>query len=201
MSTTLIDPKKKGTNPDRLTNMELMFVNEMAADKKFNATSAARKAGYKAASVAGNKLLKKPKIKAALGKVLYERLDRCEVTQDEVLQYIHRVVFFNPLDYFSYGEDGKWNISDPDSIPREIGCMIEKVRGRRTTNEDGSVEEWFEVELVSKSVAMGLLAKHCGIDQGDVLLRLDFNTMWSTGSNGKPDPIEQQIIDVEKEQE
>lgn len=85
---------------------------------------------------------------------------------DEVLQYIHTAMWFNPTDYFLPGDaSGGWLI-DPDKLrelPDEVKRLVEEVRMVRKEVETDSGKTtttmaW--VRLVSKAKAMELAAKH-----------------------------------------
>ena len=198
MASTLIEEKKRGINPERLSDQQLVFVNELAADLNFNQTRAAKKAGYANPGTQAGKLLKVPKIRTALGKVLHDRLERCRLTQEDVLEYLEAVLFFNPLDYFRPGEDGKWVIEDLSVLPREVGILIDGFKIKQTTDKDGSVETCFEVTLVSKATALSLAIRHVfGIEkhEHEHKLLLDWKGMENTGEE-PPDPIKAIILEV-----
>jgi len=72
MATTLIDSRKNGYDPNKLTDQQKAFVMELLASENFCMTEAARNAGYKHPAQAANKLLKNKNIKAALGKAQRE---------------------------------------------------------------------------------------------------------------------------------
>lgn len=198
MASTLIEEKKRGINPERLSDQQLIFVNELSGDLNFNASKAARKAGAKHPGTQAGKWLKLPKIRAALGKVLHDRLERCRLTQDDVLNYLEAVLFFNPLDYFRPGEDGKWLINDLSVLPREVGILIDGFKIKQTTSKDGTVEVCFEVTLVSKATALSLAIRHVfGIEkhEHEHKMVLDWEGM-REGNGEVPDPIRKRILEV-----
>lgn len=163
MGTTLIDPKKKGADLHKLTVPQRTFVAEMLASDLFNPTKAARAAGYKTPSQAANKLMKNKSVQRALGKALRERLERCELKADDVLNYLRAALFFNPLHWFKPTEDGGWEITDLDALPEEVGRLIDEMEVKVRELPDGTKQSWFKVKLISKSTVLPLAMKHLGL--------------------------------------
>lgn len=202
MGTKMITPRKNGANLDKLTVGMRQFVLEMIANDMLNGTAAARKAGYKNPSDAANRLMKNPTILKALGKEMRLRGLRTKCKADEVLQYLHTALFFNPLKLFKPTEDGKWTIENLDDIPDEIGCLIEELKIKTTTSLLGEVTTSFEFKTVSHATALQLAMKHHGLltdkIESAVTVKLDWDAALSSkNSNGKPNAIEQAILDVE----
>jgi len=194
MASTGIKPRKRGIDPSRLSDQQLVFVNELAADGNFNASEAARKAGYKRPGTTAGKLLKQPKISAALGKVLYDRLERCRLTQDDVLGYLQSALFFNPLHYFKPTDDGHWLVSDLESLPEEVGMLIDTLEVQRQYDRDGNpTEDVFKVKLVSKATALGLAMRHVGVEKHEVTHTLDWDSLVGQGNTKAIDVIETRI--------
>lgn len=77
----------------RLTEKQKRFIAEYLVD--LNATQAAIRAGYseKTAYSAGQRMLKKVEIHAAIQEAMQERQERTEITQDKVLTEIGKVAF------------------------------------------------------------------------------------------------------------
>ncbi len=202
MSTRLIKPRKNGSNLAKLPQQQLIFVMEMVADLSMDGTVAARKAGYKHPAVASCKLLGKPKIQAAIGKALRERLERCELKADAVLNYLQIALFINPLRYFAPSSSGWWIVKDPGTLPDEVGRLIEATRVKIIEYEDGTRVEECEVRLFSKGIASELIMKHIGaIDPGGKGIPPggpDWEELYDPGGNGQ-NSIEQKILDVESE--
>ncbi len=197
MGTKLVESTVRGTNPDRLTDQQLVFVHELAADTNFNATSAAKAAGYRHPTQAAGKLVKQPKIAAALGRVLYDRLERCRLTQDEVVQYLSNVLFFNPLHHFRPGESGTWLIDDLSTIPEEVGMLIDNLEVERSTDKHGTVTDTFKVKLVSKATALGLAMRHVGVERHEVKHSIDWDQL-ATQEHAEFDVIEAKIEEAGK---
>lgn len=206
MGTRLIKHRRNGCSAkaqEALTDQMQVFLLELKGDLNFNGTEAARKAGYKHPQAAAARLLKNPKIQAALGKALRERAERCELKADAVLNYLQMALFINPMRYFIPADDGSWLVEDPDSLPDEVGQLIESVVSKTWVEEDGTTVKMYKVTLVSHTVALGLAMKHLGLMEAEKRETSVTNINWDTlceprGNGDEVDPIEQQIIDVGK---
>lgn len=82
----------KSTQPKELTDKQKRFVEEYLID--LNATQAAIRAGYsaKTAGSIGEENLKKPEIKAAIGKAMAERSERTQIDQAYVIRAIQETI-------------------------------------------------------------------------------------------------------------
>lgn len=188
MGTRLIKNSVRGRNLDDLTDQMNMFVLELLATNEFNPTEAARKCKYKFPAQAANKLLKNPKIQAALGKAQRERSERVGLNADDVLEYLRNALFFNPLHYFRPSEDsGKWEITDLNALPDWVGRLIDGMEVKVTENK-GVTTSFFKVTLVSKATALTLAMKHIGVEKHELKHSLDWDNMYS--DNGQPDGLE-----------
>jgi len=182
MGSTVIEPRQRGVNPDSLSDQQLVFCNELAADSNFNATAAARRAGYKNPSSSAGKLLKQTKVQGYLGKVLGDRIRRCEVDADRVLSEVSYCALRDPLDLCD--ENGQIIVDDLRKIPEEARRAIDGVRVKRTVHQDGTVEDVIELKLVSKIAALELAMKHLGLlapKQHEVRHTLDWDALYGEG--------------------
>jgi len=157
-----IEPKLRGANLARLKGMQRVFVEELLADESFNATSAARKAGYKNPSVAGARNLKNAVVRAAIGKALQERIERCKLTSDEVLKHLAAALFLDPIDLMEVGNDGSQVVKNLEDIPPHVRRCITKIK-QRTRYVDGEPDVTTEVEVMSKDSALTNALKHLGL--------------------------------------
>jgi hypothetical protein len=98
---------------------------------------AATKAGYQNAQTASYRLMKNPQIVAYLKRAKLKRQVRTKKTADNVLEYLERAVFLNPLKLFTPGGQGGWLCSKDDlkKIPDKIGMLIEEVEERTIETE------------------------------------------------------------------
>jgi len=192
MGTTLIESRKNGFDPNKLSDQQRMFVLELLASDNFCVTKAARKAGYKHPAQAANKLLKNKHIRAALGKAQREREERCQLKADDVLNYLRSALFFNPLHYFRPYGDGKWLIDNPDDLPEEVGRLIDGMEVK-VVERDGETRSYFKVTLVSKATALGLAMKHIGVEKHEVTHSVDWDVLYD---EDVPDLIEAEIAEA-----
>lgn len=139
-------------------------MEELLANEKMNATEAAKKAGYKQPSTMANRLLLRPDIKAIIGKAVNERITRCQLTADAVLQHLANALFLDPLELFEKTEEGGYLVRALEDIPIEVRRCITKIkqRSRSVGGRDGeaTVETYLEVELMSKDSALVNAMKH-----------------------------------------
>lgn len=203
MGTRLIKSRKNGCSAkaqEALTDQMKVFLLELQGDLNFNGTEAARKAGYKHPSVAATRLLKNPKIRAALGKALRERTERCELKADLILQEVAYCAMRDPLDLCD--EEGRISINDLREVPERIRRCIDgfKIK-RRVDAETGDIEDTIELKLAPKLGSLELAMKHMGLmaaDKKEVnVTNINWDILCEPSGNGH-DPIEQQIIDVGK---
>jgi phage terminase small subunit len=89
-----------------MTPKECRFVREYLID--LNATAAARRAGYSAASARsiGPRLLKRPELRDALAAARRALAERTAVTPERVVAELARVAFASKDDYLDWGPDG-----------------------------------------------------------------------------------------------
>lgn len=87
-----------------VTIKEQIFCDELISDSNFNKTLAYKKA-YKnikndnVAAAAASRLMNKPEIKEYIDERIKDRLERIEVTQDDVIQELAAVAFANGSEY------------------------------------------------------------------------------------------------------
>lgn len=188
MGTRMIRSCKYGASLEKLTDQQRAFVAELLADDVFSAVNAAKRAGYKAPSQAAYKLLRTPAIAKALGKQQRLREERCELTASDVLNYLKRVLYFNPLEYFYPTKDGGWAISTIEALPEEVGQLIDGMKIKVTTHANGSQTSEFEVQLVSKATALALAVRHTTVSKHEVKQVLDWKPLYK-------EPTEENRID------
>lgn len=186
MSTRMIKNRKNGSRLNKLTTQQRRFVLELLASDTFHPADAARAAGYVQPSTAAYKLLKRPDIQAALGKLQREREERCQLKADQVLDYLRRVLYLNPLEWFFPSEDGGWTVSDLSVLPPEVGELIDGMEIKTRTTDDGETHTTFKVTLVSKATALSLAMKHVSVDKHEVKHMMNWDAMYE----------EQPVVDI-----
>ena len=154
-----IQPTLRGANIGRLNAQQRTFVLALLSDKSFNGSAAAKTAGYKFPSVASNKLMRNPVIKAILGKAMREREERTLVSADRVVVEIARLAFFNTQDVFN--KDG--SLKPVSELSPEIACAISEVETRTTVGRNNQATTITKYKMHSKLAALELLARHLGI--------------------------------------
>lgn len=200
MATGLIKKKSRGANFNRLeTQGQRTFVLEMLATQSFDATAAARKAGYKNPPQAANKLMKNPVVAAILGNEKRKREERTRLTSDDIWTYLHDVLDFDPLDIFEDVGKGWLRVKSLKDIPQSIRRLIEKVR-TTVVKINGKDIPMVEVEMVGKGLALGIAAKHAIPMEHNVkhegTLKINLDDLLTTSEND-PDPIEGEIASIE----
>jgi phage terminase small subunit len=170
--TTAIQPRKKGAvkKAAKLTVQQQAFVAEVLADPAMNPTQAAIRAGYKkeAASQAANKLMKDPVIAQMIGNALRQRLERTEITQDEVLNFLINALFLDPMELFD-STNGILTLKNLEQIPPQIRRLITKMEVKsRTINEGEDLETTVKLEWVSKELVLQLCMRHLGMISPDI---------------------------------
>lgn len=183
-----------------LTDRQLVFVEEYLVDS--DAKRAAIAAGYspKTAEAIGSQLLNHSKYKHVqklIEKKRAERSARMEKKGEDILRYIHTLMFFQPLQYFSPGDRGTWLISEEGlrNLPPEIGCLIEEVELVEIESDAGTMRK-ARVRLMSKTQAMTLAAKH---QLGEKVNATHLHVNWDElfGATNSPtnsvDPVEERI--------
>lgn len=151
---------------------EAVFVLEYMVD--FNQTAAAVRAGYgeKTAAVTAARLMRKPKVQAAIADKMGRRAQRLELTADRVLQEIGNIAHFDPID--AYDQEGK--LLPVHQMPAHIRKALdgyEEIEGK-----PGRVKK---VKWNDRLRASEMLAKHFGI-YGEQA----FSASVETGAAGLP---------------
>jgi phage terminase small subunit len=157
--------RRPAWNASELTEKQKAFAAEYLVD--MNATNAARRAGYsvRTAGAEGCKLLRLPKISAAIETAQRERAQRVEITANMVVQELAKIAFSNMSDYVTVETVGKakGQVSiDLSCLTRDQFAAIGEIRiediesgkrtGKRTT-----------FKLLDKRQALVDLGKHLGL--------------------------------------
>lgn len=135
----------------QLTDKQQAFVNAYLSNG-FNATRAAKAAGYKGSNkslaVIGSDNLRKPNIAAEIK----EHMAALAMEADEVLARLTEHGRGDMRDFIG---------SSPAQLRRHPkGFLIKKLKRKLISHKDGSTEEIIELELYDAQGALGLLGKH-----------------------------------------
>jgi hypothetical protein len=198
-----------------LNNRQILFIEEYVNGPfRGCAAKCVVRAGYapKGAKSFGSQLCNPklyPVVAAAIEKAMAERRERLKkplMEAEETLNWIQRVMEFNPMDFFepggkggAYGLQG-WLMSEEQykNLPREIGQMIEEIERRETVVGKGPmaktiVKYW--VKLVSKT-AMAQLAAKCQLGEKinqSTTVKFDWDSLHKKMEEGEKDDIEEAI--------
>lgn len=165
MGTTLIEPRKRGADPKKLTMGELRFCLEMLACNGSNATECVRVSFPKCKNPTqyAGKLLKRPRIKAYLGKVQKEDGERLELDRLEVLRQLWNALTRKIKDF----SDASGLPLPPHKLPPECQSIVDgyKVKVLKKWNTEEEVCEILSIEyrLTPHAVAREQAMKHKGL--------------------------------------
>jgi phage terminase small subunit len=157
-----------------LSNKQQVFINEYLIS--WNATDAARRAGYAYPNVEGPKNLVNPSIQS----FIVERLKEKQLTADAVLSRLAEMAFSNMSD-FAYIQ------TNADlANARERGYLIKKFKRKITTRDDYTVED-IELELYDAQSALEKIGKH---------LSLFIDKVEHSGPDGGPIQFTEVIVEL-----
>ena len=127
--------------------------------KEPNATKAAQSAGYsaKTAYSIGQRLLKIPEIKAAIG----ARLDKLDITAERVLGELAKLAFLDPRRFFN--EDGSLKSVrelDDDTAPSLAGIEHEKLFEHYGKGQAKQVGMTTKIKIADKGINLERLGRH-----------------------------------------
>lgn len=158
-----IQPRERGVSKPRieskLTANQRMFLENLLATNPWNPTEAARKAGYKNPPSSAIKLMKDPIICGAVGRAIQERIWRCELDANRVIQELSTIAFANIKELFD--EDGL--LVPIHMLPDSIARAVQSVEVKTIQTEDGSQVTTAKIKLEPKLTAIELLMKHMGM--------------------------------------
>ncbi len=145
----------KPSKGEKLTAKQKMFVAHYLMC--WNATEAARRAGYSAKTThaIGWENLRKPEIKSAID----ARMAEYVMSANEVLTRLSQMASGNLVDVLNLDDEFDFELA------RETGMthLIRKLKRRQYTDKDGNTTRETEVELYSAQDALIQLAKYHGL--------------------------------------
>jgi len=184
-----------------LNDRQRCFVAEYVID--YNATRAAKVAGYKHPHSAGKKLLSRklnPKVAKAIGNIQRKNLEEAILSKEEIIRELSLIAMRDPLEMCD--ENGILVVDDMRKIPDHIRRAIDSIKVKHFYNEDGDViGQEFELKLVGKATAFRMLMEHFGMfaaKQHEVKIgTLDWESLFNETQQDK-DVIEGEINSVRK---
>jgi len=204
-----LENRQNGSDISKLTAMQQRFVLEMLADPSYNATEAARRAGYSSPNKACGNLMRVPAIKRYLGKAKRLREEETQLRSEDIWRQLHRAIFFDPAEVFESAGRGWWVLKSLEDIPIEVRQLIEEIRitTRQVTVPirdagTGHITGTKVVDMplpqlkfVSKSGSLATAAKHA-IPQ-EVKVSIDYDAMYRCNRD-EPNEIEGEILRIER---
>jgi phage terminase small subunit len=158
-------PRRRPVHDSALNAQQLRFVEEYLCTA--NATSAAKAAGYSAATarVAGPRLLLRPHVARKIASIQKARAERVGITQDRVLAELEELAFSN-IDHYRVDLDGNVELT-LEAPPRALRALQSIKRRIQETgwNKEGEKLRTIEVEikLWDKPSMLKLAGQHVGI--------------------------------------
>lgn len=160
-------PRKGGVKvgEDGLTDKQRLFVQEYLVD--CNATQAAIRAGYssKTAGATGAENLKKPQIQIAIRAAMDARIERTQMTQDEVLAELAAIARCDMRDFLTFADNGEVYV-DWSAMPKGATKLIREITQEvylEGMGEDAQQVKRTKFKLHSKLDALKLLGTHMGM--------------------------------------
>lgn len=150
-----------------LTDKQERFIEEYLVD--FNALQAAIRAGYSkdSAGAIGHENLNKPEISARIREAIEKRSKRTEITADNVLRELGRIVFSDIKDYLKF-DNGEMVIKDSDDLTEDQSHCISEV-----TDSYYKEERKRSFKLHDKVKAIDMALRHLGLylDKNEIKLQ------------------------------
>jgi len=184
------------------------FVLEFLLDG--NQRQAAIRAGCaeKSAHKTAGRWMQHPGVKKLIAKLEQKTQEEFEIQRHEILYHLHAMATRDSRDLV----DAKGKLLDPaelKKLPDSIGLAIDGIKQkvlRRTTDEDGTIEEIIETEvkLVSKASAVDMAMRHKGLFDADKdnaqTLVIDFDKLvLDQRKTIDVDPLEQRLLEEERD--
>lgn len=177
-----------------LTPREAAFVAAYAASR--NATKSAETAGYsaKSAHVLGSRLLKNPRVAAAIRAAMERITKKYEVSGERTIQEM-AVIAYSDIRHYCFDSEGYLILAEgaPDAAVRAIKRVKRKPVSLTVTDDEGNAKKVLayetELELWNKDVELRNLAEH--------LKLFDNSEAQESGSgHSTPDELRERVISV-----
>ncbi len=199
MPSKLTKNRRKEVNAALLNDKQQMFVKEYLADSSYDATAAARKAGYKQPQQAAGRLMRQKRIIALIGNEHNKRSKKLGLDADGVWEYLSGVLQLNPFDYFLLSENGYWVIENPKKLPASVAQFVESFELEETVIDETKYIR-YKVKLISKATALALAVKVQMVEKHEhkVEHSMSWDKFLGQGDNNDPNVIEARLIEEEK---
>lgn len=171
-----------------LTGKQQVFINSYLSNG-FNATEAARQAGYEGdgntLAVVGHENLRKPNIAA----IIRERMNESAMSANEVLDRLSKIARGEVTDFVN--DEGKFDLTTARKLKKQ--GLLKKLKTKRTSKQVDTVEsgsddsrETLETSLVYEEVEFELYSAHEALRDLGKFHRLFAERQEVTGLNGGP---------------
>lgn len=143
---------------NKLTDKQEQFCKEYIID--FNATRAAKKAGYseKTSQVTGSENLSKPIIQDYIASLMKKREERTEITADMVVQELAKVAFADIRELYD-----ETRLLLPHELSDKTAATISSFKTKREGDAEEGFYEVEEYKRYDKMKALEVLGKHLGM--------------------------------------
>jgi len=200
--------RSRGVSPKRVPDQWFKFACLYVKDGGKNGRQAAIDAGFseKTAAVRAVKILKDPRMKAIVGKMLKEQRDKFAIEADEILWHLWACATRNGKDFVDKKGVLLITSQNINDLSDEVTAAIDSIKQKRRvyTTEDGETIEEIETEvrLVSKAAALDMAMKHKGLFAPQEVhgkLTFDFDKLYQDQRDTiDVDPIEQKLLEEER---
>jgi hypothetical protein len=193
-------PGDAGKAEDRLTPKESLFVSAYLGEARFNATQAARVAGYRGSdgvlNVTAHRLLRNPKVSA----IVNGRINEAAMSSNEVLSRLSDIARGKVTDVLD--DDGKLDLG----LAKQRGTvsLLKKVKSKRTSKKvdsissDSDEHETLETALIYEEVEFEMYSAHEALRDLGKYHKLFTEKMEHSNPDGTPllAPIANAVVKV-----
>lgn len=199
--TRKVGRRKKAISVNKLTVSEQKFVMELLAAGDWNISAAVRKAypRVKNPSQYGQKLMERPRIKAILGKIVNDDMERLELKREDVLLQLWYCLTRSATDFID--EDG--SLRDiHDMGHRAQGCIDGIDIDEFIDNETGEItKRKTKLRLVPKASAIDMAMKHLGLNAPEQHEHVIGSVQQALDRLSAPPPIDEAEVLLEQEEQ
>lgn len=153
-----INAEETVDNTYMLTSKQNIFIQEYLVDQ--NAAAAARRAGYsvKSADKIGHQLLENTRVSEQIKAELDKRMDKLEVSCENIVQEMAKIAFFKIADIFEVDENNELRLKDLKKMGINSACAIKSI----SIGKAGAVS----VHFYDKVAALKLLGDYYKLWEG-----------------------------------
>lgn len=151
--------KKMQSHKKPMKTKQELFILEYLSD--FNATQAAIRVGYsqKSAYSTGVRLLKSPKVQAALDAEIAKRAENSKVTQERIVEELAKIAFLDPRRFY----DVAGNLIPVCKLPPDVAAALSSIEVQQVGSVGGVLTEVKKFKAIDKLGALNTLARHLGM--------------------------------------